>query len=87
MGASRSASGDFSFRRSRCTSRRWIAKRKAFGAECGCVYRIAASQVHATLYSIGDVDVASVAKRFDGGGHRNAAGFTVSLQRWLDEFV
>ena len=50
-------------------------------------HRIDADQVHATLYSIGDVDVATVATRFGGGGHRNAAGFTLPLARWLEELV
>jgi oligoribonuclease NrnB/cAMP/cGMP phosphodiesterase (DHH superfamily) len=64
-----------------------LAERKAFGVEWGCVYRLSADRVHATLYSIGDVDVGSVAARLGGGGHRNAAGFTVDLARWLKEFV
>lgn len=64
-----------------------LAKREAFGVAWGCVYRITGSEVHATLYSIGEVDVASVAKGFGGGGHRNAAGFTVSLRRWIEDFA
>jgi single-stranded DNA-specific DHH superfamily exonuclease len=64
-----------------------LAKREKFGLAAGCAYRVNGSQVHATLYSIGDVDVSSVAKRLGGGGHRNAAGFTVPLQRWLEEFL
>lgn len=64
-----------------------LAERKAYGTEWGCVYRIIADRVHATLYSIGEVDVATVATRYGGGGHRNAAGFTVPLATWLEEFV
>ncbi len=64
-----------------------LAERKAYGIEWGCVYRIDADRVHATLYSIGDVDVATVAGRYGGGGHRNAAGFSVPLARWLSEMV
>jgi oligoribonuclease NrnB/cAMP/cGMP phosphodiesterase (DHH superfamily) len=64
-----------------------LAKRKAFGVEWGCVYRMTGDQVHGSLYSIGEVDVASVAKQLGGGGHRNAAGFTVTLRRWVDEFL
>lgn len=29
-----------------------------------------------SLYSIGDLDVSKIAKAFNGGGHKNAAGFT-----------
>ena len=63
-----------------------LAKRTAFGAAWGCVYRISGDKVHATLYSIGDLDVSQVASRLGGGGHRNAAGFTVGLEEWLREF-
>jgi nanoRNase/pAp phosphatase (c-di-AMP/oligoRNAs hydrolase) len=28
-----------------------------------------------------------VAQRFGGGGHRNAAGFSVPLERWVAEFA
>lgn len=64
-----------------------LATRAAFGIAWGCVYRITGDQVHATLYSIGDVDVAAEAKRLGGGGHRNAAGFKVSLREWLADFL
>lgn len=63
-----------------------LAKRKAFGGAWGCVYRISGSQVHATLYSIGDLDVSTITASLGGGGHRNAAGFTVSLAAWLADF-
>jgi hypothetical protein len=63
-----------------------LAKRNAFGRAWGCVYRISGSQVHATLYSIGDLDVSQIAANLGGGGHRNAAGFTVSLATWLSDF-
>jgi oligoribonuclease NrnB/cAMP/cGMP phosphodiesterase (DHH superfamily) len=63
-----------------------LAKRAAFGLAWGCVYRLKGEQIHATLYSIGDLDVAEVAARLGGGGHRNAAGFTVPLDRWLRDF-
>jgi phosphoesterase RecJ-like protein len=36
-----------------------------------------ASSYRVSLRSKGSIDVASVAKRFGGGGHRNAAGCTV----------
>jgi oligoribonuclease NrnB/cAMP/cGMP phosphodiesterase (DHH superfamily) len=64
-----------------------LAERKAYGVAWSCVYRIAGDLVHATLYSIGDVDVAAIATRYGGGGHRNAAGFTVPLARWLERFL
>ncbi len=64
-----------------------LAKRQRFGCPWGCVYRISGDRVHATLYSIGDLDVAAVAGRYGGGGHRNAAGFDVGLARWLEEFL
>ncbi len=64
-----------------------LAERKTYGVEWSCVYRITGDRVHATLYSIGDVDVGSVAMRYGGGGHRNAAGFNVSLAEWLRDFL
>ena len=64
-----------------------IAKRAAFGKEWGLVYRVEGSEVFATLYSIGDVDVSKVAVSNGGGGHKNAAGFHVSLERWIADFV
>ena len=60
-----------------------LAQRAAFGVPWGCVYRVSGDRVDATLYSIGDVDVAEVAQQLGGGGHRNAAGFSVPLARWL----
>jgi len=64
-----------------------LAKRAAYGDEWGCVYRIVGDRVHATLYSIGDFDVAGIASHYGGGGHRNAAGFAVSLKQWLEDFA
>ena len=64
-----------------------LAKRARFGDAFGCVYRIQGRQVHATLYSIGDFDVAQICAALGGGGHRNAAGFTVSLEDWLADFA
>ena len=61
-----------------------LAKRAAFGRKWGCVYLITGDRVSATLYSIGDVDVSQTATHFGGGGHRNAAGFSVSLRDWLE---
>jgi nanoRNase/pAp phosphatase (c-di-AMP/oligoRNAs hydrolase) len=64
-----------------------LAERATFGLPWGVVYRLAADRVDVSLYSIGELDVAAVAARYGGGGHRNAAGFTVSLRRWIEEFV
>ena len=61
-----------------------LAKRAAFGEPWGCVYRVVGERVFATLYSIGDLDVAEIATRLGGGGHRNAAGFSVPLPQWLE---
>jgi len=64
-----------------------LAKRAAFRKSWGCVYRVVGRRVDASLYSIGDLDVSRVAQRYGGGGHRNAAGFSVSLERWISEFA
>lgn len=64
-----------------------LAERAAFGEPIGCVYRVAGSRVDASLYSIGDLDVSGIAESFGGGGHRNAAGFSVPLVRWLRDFL
>jgi oligoribonuclease NrnB/cAMP/cGMP phosphodiesterase (DHH superfamily) len=63
-----------------------LAKRAAHGHPIGIVYRVTGRQVDASIYSIGDVDVSAIARRFGGGGHRNASGFSVPLRRWLDDF-
>ena len=64
-----------------------LAKRAAFGKPWGVVYRTQGKRVDATIYSIGDVDVSKIAERHGGGGHRNASGFSVSLTRWLEDFI
>lgn len=65
-----------------------IASRSArFGQPWGLVYRVEGSDVFATLYSIGDLDVAKIAVEYGGGGHKNAAGFRVPLTRWVEEFM
>ncbi len=64
-----------------------LAKRAAFGRAWGVVYRIQDRRVDATIYSIGDLDISKIAERYAGGGHRNASGFSVSLERWLEDFV
>jgi hypothetical protein len=64
-----------------------LAERAAFGLPWGVVYRLTGDRVDVSLYSIGELDVAEVATRYGGGGHRNAAGFSVPLRRWLEDFV
>ena len=64
-----------------------LAERHAYGEPWGCVYRIDGTRVHATLYSIGDFDVATIATSLGGGGHKNAAGFSVPLEEWVRDFV
>lgn len=44
----------------------------------GIVYSRYDGQVHVSLRSHGDVDVAEIAQKYGGGGHRNAAAFNVS---------
>jgi hypothetical protein len=64
-----------------------LAERCAYGAACGAVYRLSGRRVDVSLYSIGEFDVAGIATRYGGGGHRNAAGFSVSLEAWAAEFA
>lgn len=64
-----------------------LATRAACGVPCGAVYRIQGNRVDVSIYSIGELDVAQIATRHGGGGHRNAAGFTVALRDWLERFV
>jgi hypothetical protein len=64
-----------------------LAERARFGSPLGAVYRLSGTRVDVSLYSIGDFDVSSIATRYGGGGHRNAAGFSVLLSEWLAHFV
>jgi len=64
-----------------------LAERAAFGTAWGCVYRVVGDRVQATLYSIGEIDVAELATSLGGGGHKNAAGFSVTLADWVRDFV
>lgn len=64
-----------------------LALRVTSGPAYGAVYRILGRRVDVSLYSVGTFDVAALAARFGGGGHRNAAGFTVSLGEWLERFL
>ncbi len=64
-----------------------LAERARFGNALGAVYRFTGSRVDVSLYSIGAFDVSNIATRYGGGGHRNAAGFSVTLPEWLAHFV
>lgn len=64
-----------------------LAVRAAFGAPWGLVYRVVDDRVDVSLYSIGALDVSAVARSYGGGGHRNAAGFSLRLRDWLDQFL
>jgi oligoribonuclease NrnB/cAMP/cGMP phosphodiesterase (DHH superfamily) len=64
-----------------------LALRAVHGTPAGAVYRTMGRRVDCSLYSIGEFDVARIAARYGGGGHRNAAGFHVPAQDWLDRFV
>ncbi len=64
-----------------------LAKRRKYERAWGCVYRMQGGVMHATLYSIGDLDVSKIATSLGGGGHRNAAGFSVPLERWVSDFT
>lgn len=64
-----------------------LALRAKYGQPWGLLYRLAGDRVDVSLYSIGDLDVAAIAREHGGGGHRNAAGFSVRLDAWLARFV
>ncbi len=64
-----------------------LAERARFGEPCGAVYRLSGARVDVSVYSIGDFDVSALAGRFGGGGHRNAAGFSVPLATWQADFL
>lgn len=64
-----------------------LAQRAAFGKQWGLVYRVEGAEIFGTLYSIGELDVSKIAVELGGGGHKNAAGFRMSLERWLKDFV
>jgi phosphoesterase RecJ-like protein len=55
--------------------------RMARGTEVACLLkRKKAGVIKGSLRSRGGVDVAEIARSFDGGGHHNAAGFTSSAE-------
>jgi len=64
-----------------------LAQRARYGRPWGLVYRILGDRVDVSIYSTDDLDVAQVAVAFGGGGHKNAAGFSMSLRDWLERVV
>jgi hypothetical protein len=64
-----------------------LASRARYGVPCGAVFRLEGRRVDVSLYSLGDLDVAALASQYGGGGHKNAAGFSVDLAEWLAHFV
>ncbi len=73
--------------RCRSTIGHELAKRAAFGPSWGVVYRVTGQHVDVSVYSIGELDVARIAEEYGGGGHRNAAGFGLSLAEWLELLI
>ena len=51
----------------------------------GMVWYARGNGYHVSLRSIGDYDVERLARRFGGGGHRNAAGFTLSDRNLIQQ--
>jgi oligoribonuclease NrnB/cAMP/cGMP phosphodiesterase (DHH superfamily) len=41
------------------------------------------TQRNFSLRSIGDFDVAAIASKYGGGGHKNAAGFIKNIDEWF----
>lgn len=64
-----------------------LAKRARYGKPWGIVYRVVGGRVDCSIYSVGDLDASAVATRYGGGGHRNAAGFSLPLSQWVEEFL
>lgn len=58
-------------------------KLKEYGADfAGVYYRYTDNVVKFSCRSVGDFDVSVIAKRFGGGGHKNAAGFEVPVEKF-----
>jgi len=54
----------------------------------GLTWQLAADgEIRASLRSSGQLDVAAIAARYGGGGHRNAAGFRLPLTRFVEEVL
>ena len=58
------------------------------GGSFGLTWHLAADgEAKVSLRSAGQVDVAAIATRYGGGGHRNAAGFRLPLAQLVDEIL
>ena len=57
-------------------------------ASFGLIWQVAGDgEVKASLRSKGSFDVAAIATRYGGGGHRNAAGFRMPLKQFMAEVL
>jgi len=57
-------------------------------ASFGLIWQMAGDgEVKASLRSKGSFDVATIATRYGGGGHRNAAGFRMPLKQFMSEVL
>ncbi|MDP3537890.1 MAG: DHHA1 domain-containing protein [Azonexus sp.] len=57
-------------------------------ASFGLIWQLANDgEVKVSLRSKGSFDVAAIALRYGGGGHRNAAGFRIPLQQFMTEVL
>ena len=64
-----------------------LATRARYQNPCGAVYRVTGDRIDVSIYSIGDFDVATLAAERGGGGHRNAAGFSLTLEDWVRNYL
>ncbi|MDJ0788208.1 MAG: hypothetical protein QNK05_15475 [Myxococcota bacterium] len=64
-----------------------LATRARHGVPVGAVYRLTGRRVDVSIYSVDDYDVGALATKEGGGGHRSAAGFSVTIEDWLERFV
>ena len=64
---------------------------KKLGVDFALIYCITSdNEVLCSLRSDGDMDVSAIAKKFGGGGHKNASGFVISigtLSKLLDNLL
>lgn len=61
---------------------------KEHGADfAGTYYRYTPKTYKFSLRSVGDFDVSQVCKRFGGGGHKNASGFELPIEKFNGQFL
>jgi oligoribonuclease NrnB/cAMP/cGMP phosphodiesterase (DHH superfamily) len=51
------------------------------------IWHLTKDKVNVSLRSRGDTDVAKVAEKFGGGGHKPASGFVIDFHKFYDEFL